>query len=122
MKRIELVFFDAGGGHRSATISLKLAAEQQKRPWDTQLLNLQELLDELDFVRRYTGIRIQEVYNSMLRSGWTLGSDYIIPILQAMIRLRHRSILRLLEKRWNETRPDMVISLVPHFNRPLDKP
>ncbi|MFY9529004.1 MAG: hypothetical protein WBC04_02590 [Candidatus Acidiferrales bacterium] len=119
MKRIELVFFDAGGGHRSAATSLKLVAEQQKRPWDMQLLNLQELLDELDFVRRYTGIRIQEVYNSMLRSGWTLGSAQIIPILQATIRLRHRGVVRLLERHWTETRPDMVISLVPHFNRSL---
>jgi hypothetical protein len=119
MKRIELVFFDAGGGHRSAATSLKLVAEEQKRPWDMQLLNLQDLLDQLDFVRRFTGIRIQEVYNSMLRSGWTLGSAQIIPILQAAIRLRHRGVVRLLEKHWNETRPDMVISLVPHFNRSL---
>lgn len=119
MERIELVFFDAGGGHRSAATSLKLISEKQARPWDMRLMNLQEHLDELDFVRRYFRIRMQDVYNSMLRSGMTLGAAQIIPVLQAVIRLRHTATVKLLEEYWREANPDMVVSLIPHFNREL---
>ena len=46
----------------------------RKRPWDMQMMNLQELLDEMDVFRKITGIRLQDIYNLMLRRGWTLGS------------------------------------------------
>ncbi len=90
MERIEFCFFDAGGGHRAAATALEMAIRNQQRPWDIQLTNLQELLDELDILKRYAGIRIQDYYNWMLRSGWTLGSKQLMNILQAAIRLRHR--------------------------------
>ena len=53
----------------------------------------------------------------MLRSGWTLGSPQLMKVLQLAIRMYHRPTVRLLEAHWKETRPDMVISFVPHFNR-----
>jgi UDP-N-acetylglucosamine:LPS N-acetylglucosamine transferase len=119
MVKIEAVFFDAGGGHRAAAMSLQMVAESQSRPWQIELLNLQVLLDALDVVKRVTGLRIQDVYNNMLRSGWTLGSPQLMRILQLVIRLYHRETVKLLEGHWRETQPDMVISLVPHFNRAL---
>ena len=39
-----------------------------------RMMNLQELLDEMDVFRKLTGIRLQDIYNLMLRRGWTLGS------------------------------------------------
>ena len=50
VKTLELVFFDAGGGHRSAANALCEVVRRQQRPpetaWDMQMMNLQELLDE----------------------------------------------------------------------------
>lgn len=119
MRKIEFIFFDAGGGHRSAAIALRLAIERQKRPWDVRLTNLQEVLDSLDIFRKLTGLRLQDVYNLMLKKGWTLGSPQLARVMQAMIRLYHPAELRLLEKHWQTARPDLVVSLVPHFNRAL---
>jgi Glycosyltransferase family 28 C-terminal domain len=119
MERIEFCFFDAGGGHRAAATALEMAARMQQRPWDVGLTNLQELLDTLDILKKYTGLRIQDFYNSMLRSGWTLGSEPLLRILQVAVRLYHRSTVRLLEAYWKEKQPDMVVSFVPHFNRAL---
>jgi 1,2-diacylglycerol 3-beta-galactosyltransferase len=120
-KRVEFGFFDAGGGHRAAATALEIAIESQQRPWDVDLINLQELLDPLDIVKRYAGIRIQDVYNSMLRSGWTLGSPQLLKVLQLVIRMYHRPTVRLLEAHWKETEPDMVVSFVPHFNRAISE-
>jgi UDP-N-acetylglucosamine:LPS N-acetylglucosamine transferase len=119
MERIEFCFFDAGGGHRAAATALEMSIRNQQRPWDIQLTNLQELLDDLDILKKYAGIRIQDYYNWMLRSGWTLGSKQLMNILQAAIRLRHRKTVCTLEAHWKETQPDMVVSFVPHFNRAL---
>jgi 1,2-diacylglycerol 3-beta-galactosyltransferase len=119
MKRIEFVFFDAGGGHRSAATALQLAIKSRQISWDVNLMNLQEELDKLDILRRLTGIRIQDAYNSMLRSGWTLGSAQILLVLQGTIWTHHKLLVKLLVKYWRSVSPDMVISFVPHFNRIL---
>ena len=119
MKRLDFIFFDAGGGHRSAATAVQTVAEQQERPWQVRLVNLQEVLDPIDIVRRLTGIRIQDTYNFMLRKGWTVGSAQMLKALHACIRLYDRPIVRVLEKTWRERQPDMVVSFVPHFNRAL---
>lgn len=119
MQRIEFGFFDAGGGHRAAATALELSIRAQKRPWEVRLTNLQELLDELDILKKYGGIRIQDFYNWMLRSGWTLGSTQLMRVLQFAIWTYHGPTVRLLERHWKETQPDMAVSFVPHFNRAL---
>jgi len=119
MPRIEFIYFDAGGGHRAAATALELAIRGQQRPWEVRLTNLQELLDMLDVLKKYAGIRIEDFYNWMLRSGWTLGSTYLMKVLQLVIRLYHGPMVRMLETHWKQTQADMVVSFVPHFNRAL---
>jgi 1,2-diacylglycerol 3-beta-galactosyltransferase len=119
MERIEFCFFDAGGGHRAAATALEMSIRAQGLPWDIRLTNLQELLDELDILKKFTGVRIQDCYNNMLRTGWTLGSTQLMKVLQLAIRRYHRTTVRLLERHWKETQPGMAVSFVPHFNRAL---
>ncbi|HKS83767.1 MAG TPA: glycosyltransferase [Candidatus Acidoferrales bacterium] len=119
MRRIEFVYFDAGGGHRAAATAMEMSVRSQNLPWDVHLLNFQELLDDLDILKKYAGIRIQDFYNLMLRRGWTLGSKQLMKVLQTAIRAWHRPVVRALEKYWRESQPDMVISFIPHFNRAL---
>src|SRR5690348_9080415 len=119
MQRIEFGFFDAGGGHRAAAAALKIAAQSQQHPWNVELMNIQEVLDELDILKKYAGIRIQDFYNKMLATGWTLGSEQLMRVLQQVIRLHHGKTVRLFEARWRETQPEMLVSFVPHFNRAL---
>lgn len=118
-RKITIVFFDAGGGHRSAAEALKSVLEARKPPWEVELLNLQEKLDALDIVRRATGVRIQDTYNLILRKGWTGLTPQLLPVLQAAIRLWHRATVRLLEKHWMKQPADVVLSVIPHFNRAL---
>ena len=114
-----MVFFDAGGGHRSAANALCEVVRQQNRDWDVQLMNLQELLDGMDVLRRFTGIRSQDIYNLSLRKGWTLGSTYVLPVMHAMIRMYHSEQVKVLRRYWSGKRPDMVVSVIPNFNRAL---
>jgi len=113
------MYFDAGGGHRSAANALSAVIEQQKRPWNIRLINLQEILDPLDIFRKYTGIRMQDVYNLLLKKGWTLGSPQMTVLMHGLIRLYHPSQVRLLKKFWEGGKPDLLVSLIPNFNRAL---
>jgi 1,2-diacylglycerol 3-beta-galactosyltransferase len=119
MQTIELVFFDAGGGHRSAANALCEVARREDRPWDMQMMNLQELLDEMDVFRKLTGIRLQDLYNLMLRRGWTLGSPELMKGMHGVIRLLHSKQVKLLANYWKGRRPDLVVSVIPNFNRAL---
>jgi len=119
MKTLELVFFDAGGGHRSAANALCEIARRERRPWEMRMMNLQDLLDEMDVFRKTTGIRMQDIYNLILRRGWTLGSTQMLPVMQGVIRLLHAKQVRMLEDYWRNRNPDMVVSVIPNFNRAL---
>src|SRR6516225_6480496 len=119
VKRLDFVFFDAGGGHRAAANALRSVIEKQQRPFEVRMVNLQELLDSIDVFRQITGRRLQDLYNLMLKRGWTLGSPQLTAGMHLVIRLFHRKQVRLLERIWREGRPDLVVSLVPNFNRAL---
>ena len=119
VRRLELVYFDAGGGHRAAANALREVMERERRPFLIQPMNLQELLDSMDVFRQLTGLRLQDVYNLMLKQGWTLGSAQLMMGMHLVIRLFHRKQVRLLEAHWRESRPDLVVSLVPNFNRAI---
>jgi hypothetical protein len=119
MKRVHILYHDAGGGHRNAAVALQAMIAQQKRPWQVELVQFQQLTDKLDVLRRLFGIRIQEQYNMLLQNGWTLGSVYLLRLLQATIRMFHRPMVNLLETYWREKPADLLISVIPHFNREI---
>ena len=119
LQQIDFMFFDAGGGHRAAATALKKVIETQGRPWDVRLIDLQDVLDELDIFRKLTGLRMEDIYNQILANGWTLGSTQLLPVMHAIIRFYHKAQVRVLTQYWLANRPDMVVSLVPNFNRAM---
>ena len=119
VKKLDFIFFDAGGGHRAAANALSQVMVQQGRPYEVRLVNLQEALDEIDVFRKLTGLRLQDLYNLMLKKGWTLGSPQLTSGMHLVIRLFHRQQVKVLEGLWRKNRPDMVVSLVPNLNRAL---
>jgi 1,2-diacylglycerol 3-beta-galactosyltransferase len=118
-KKLTFVYFDAGGGHRSAATALAEVIEREGRPWDITLLNLQELLDDLDPIKKVTGARVQDTYNAMLETGRTFGATYMLRAFHLLVRLYHRAVVAALQRHWEGTRPEMVVSLIPNFNRAI---
>jgi 1,2-diacylglycerol 3-beta-galactosyltransferase len=121
MKKIHVVFHDGGGGHRNAAVALQTIAAQQCRDWQVELVQFQDLTDRLDVLRKLTGIRIQQQYNLMLQNGWTLGSKYLLRVLQLTIRIFHGPMVRLLEEFWRAHPADLLVSVIPHFNREISE-
>ena len=121
MKRpkVTLVYIDSGGGHRAAATALAEIIRRQNRPWDVELVSIQDLLDSIDFIRKSTGIQMQDVYNIMLRRGWTTGTARMIPVMHALIRASHAAQVKVLEAYWRQQQTELVVSLIPHYNRAL---
>src|SRR5579863_6695061 len=118
MAKVDLVYVDAGGGHRASAEAL-CAALNEQRSWQVRLVNLQALLRPLDQFGRLTGLYVEDAYNLMLRKNWTWGARYGIPLLHFVIRCFHQDQVLLLSKYWTDDPPDLVVSMVSHFNRAL---
>ena len=116
---IDLVYFNAGGGHRAAATALETVIRSQERPWQVRLVNLKKVLDPKDVFRKTTGMDWEDVYNSRLARGWSVGLAQELKLLQAAIRVSRRSMANRLRRHWRRAPPDMVVSLIPNFNRPM---
>ena len=120
MTTIDLVYFDAGGGHRAAALALQDAIRQLGLPWTVRLVHLMQVLDPSRRVERLTGHGPERLYNWRLERGWTLGLASELRLLQGMIRAGHPWLLKTLSRHWaSGDPPDLVVSLVPNFNRAL---
>ena len=113
---IELVFFDAGGGHRNAMRALLAVIAQSHPHWRVQPVNLQERLQAVDPVFITTRVSSENVYNAAIARGWTWRSRPFLRAMQKAIRLQSPMLKRELALHWRRARPDMVVSLVPNFN------
>jgi len=111
----ELFFFDAGGGHRSAAMALKAVIADRFPRWRVDLVNLQEVLQAFDPVRKLTGFQSQDVYNSLLKRGWTF-RPFWLHRSQQVIRLCASPMESLLQEHWQDSCSDLVVSLIPNFN------
>lgn len=119
MARIEIVYFNAGGGHQAAARALIAAIGQRHPHWRVNTVNLFDLLDPAHRFHRFTGMAPEDLYNLRLRRGWTLGLAQELRLLQASIRAARPLLVRRLAPYWQRTRPDLVVSVIPNFNRPL---
>jgi len=119
MKHIDLVYFNYGGGHRAAALALQGVIRTTRPDWRVRLVDLVEVLDPKGAFRKLTGLAPEDLYNKRLARGWTLGLTQELKLVQGLIRLGHTTLVRRLAQHWLASEPDLVVSLVPNFNRAL---
>jgi hypothetical protein len=119
-RKVDLIFFDAGGGHRASATALQSMLAQDRRAWKVRMVNLREVLEPIDVVRKIARVRVEDAYNSLLlRHGMTLGTGAMLRGIQMLIRQMHRPSAALLARFWKGAPPDLVVSLIPNFNRAI---
>ncbi|HKV54915.1 MAG TPA: glycosyltransferase [Candidatus Binataceae bacterium] len=82
------------------------------------MINLRDLLEPADFVHRLSGVRIENIYNTMLKYNLTVSVAAMLPLMHLLIRQRHAALVRALARYWQQP-SDLVVSLIPHFNRAI---
>ncbi len=100
-RKVDLIFFDAGGGHRASAAALQSMLEQDRRAWRVRMVNLREVLEPIDIIRKVARVRVEDAYNSLLlRHGMTLGTGAMLRGIQLLIRQLHRPSTALLARFW----------------------
>lgn len=116
---IVIFYMDAGGGHRAAARALAAAADERGLPFPVRLVSLQDVLEPLDFVKRWTGLSSEETYNGLIRRGHTRFLPQMLHVLHAVIRARHRAFVGAVARALAASRPAAVVSVLPNFNAVL---
>jgi 1,2-diacylglycerol 3-beta-galactosyltransferase len=119
MTTLDLVYFNAGGGHRAAAEALQTVLADTHPHWQVRRTDLFQVLDPQGQFRRLTGFAPEAYYNKRLATGFTLGLAQELKLLQAMIRWAHAPMVQRLRRHWADAPPDAVVSLVPNFNRAI---
>lgn len=119
MPDIDVIYFNAGGGHRAAARALEALNAQQRLGWSLRCINLFEILDPQRQFKRLAGIEPEDLYNLRLKKGWTAGLAQELKLFQATIRLAHPLLVERLQQHWLASEPDLVLSLIPNFNLAL---
>lgn len=116
--KIEIIYFNAGGGHRAAAKALEQALMAHSQV-EVQLTNLFDIIDVKQLFKKITRYQHEDIYNKVLASGWTIGLGPQLKVLQAIIKTQRASLVKKLCRHWNETAPDLVVSVIPNFNRAI---
>ena len=117
-KNVDLIYITAGGGHKASAEALKASIEMSY-DWNIRLIDLREILEPVDWVKKYTGISIENFYNRYIESGMTYGSTAMLRILQFFIRQMDNSLFITISNYFMNRNSDLVVSLIPNFNIPL---
>lgn len=120
-RKAEFFYVEAGGGHKSAATALKAVMDARQSEWDITLTNLNHVLGPTDVFKAVTGRGLEDWYNWMLKEGWTLGAAPAMRPMHLLIWLLGGKLTRLLEAHFHARQPELVVSLIPHFNRYLHR-
>jgi len=114
----ELIYFIAAEGHRAAAAALE-GVIKRDYGWEVVLTNLFDIIDAKHLFKKMTGKNHEDVYNKVLASGFTIGLGPQLKVLQLLINASRDSFAEKLREHWSTTQPDLVVSLIPNFNRPI---
>ncbi|MEH2042829.1 MGDG synthase family glycosyltransferase [Nostoc sp.] len=111
MKKVYLMIYDLGAGHRSTANALQKVIEKRQLPWEIHIV---------DAFKEIIGTTAPHyVYNQLiLKKDWAkiINHPFLVPSFKLQIRLSHFAWLRRFKRYWQQHQPDMVVSLLPYIN------
>lgn len=118
MKKVIILYTNAGSGHKAAALALQETITKAT-DWEVQLVNpLTEWCSEYDLVRKFTSSSADDFYNknvSIKRQPlFSLLAISVLFFLNLVVNKR-KIINRFIEK-WAYYKPDLVISVTPFIN------
>jgi 1,2-diacylglycerol 3-beta-galactosyltransferase len=117
------VVLRGGGGHYSTYKALSSTIEQQYPAWeidvtfaDTLGERLAQQNQSLDIYKLF-GTTSDDFYDWILQHNWTWAYLLLIRLNKLLIRLNFAAGVKLLASDWRKQSPDLIVSVVPFFNR-----
>ncbi|AUB35342.1 1,2-diacylglycerol 3-beta-galactosyltransferase [Nostoc flagelliforme CCNUN1] len=111
MKKVYLMIYDLGAGHRSTANALQKVIEKRQLPWEIHIV---------DAFKEIIGTTAPHyVYNQLiLKKDWAkiINDPFLVPSFKLQIRLSRFAWLGRFKRYWQQHQPDMVVSLLPYIN------
>lgn len=117
-KKIDIIYFDAGSGHRSAAVGLQSALSNLRENWQIRTVNV---VDVFDYHKRFGRI----VRAGIDYFNWQLQRDRVFD-LKGLINLSllfHDLLsprdIEQIARFWSDSPPDAIASVTPMYNPAL---
>lgn len=115
MKKLDIVYFDAGSGHRSAAFGLAAALRQMCPDWQVRTVNI---VDVFAPNKRFHGI-VQagiDYFNWCMKRELLFDLRGLINLSLLFHDLVRRDAIEQIATFWADNPPDTVISVTPMYN------
>jgi 1,2-diacylglycerol 3-beta-galactosyltransferase len=124
---INVIVGQGGGGHYATYHAIRAVAEQQHLPWHFQVTDMDEIITNLTRQNKIEnayerfGFSGHDLYNLMQKSGWTWLWPLKMWLNKFLVKLNHDVGVKIFEEYWREQQPDLVLSLMPLYNKGLSE-
>ena len=122
---IDVLVLRGGGGHYATYNALRAIAEQQKLPWELNVIYADAIAESargqnktLD-LSKLLGTISDKFYDYIQKNGWGWIHLLTIHLHKLIIKLKHNLDVNLLEENWRRQQPDLVVSVVPFHDKAL---
>jgi 1,2-diacylglycerol 3-beta-galactosyltransferase len=113
-----------GGGHYATYNALRSIIEQQQRPWELIPIPTESIAKRLVEQNKssldiyaFFGTNWTEFYDQILKNGWTWLFPLQNKLNKLLLKLNYAAGVSILEQEWRNQQPDLVLSLIPAFNK-----
>ncbi|MEL6605399.1 MAG: glycosyltransferase [Cyanobacteria bacterium J06614_10] len=123
--RVSVVTGQGGGGHYATYDAVCAIAQQKSLPWEFQVTDMDDIITELsragEVKNAYEmfGISGHDLYNLMVKGGWTWLWPLKMRLNKLLVRLNHQIGIETFTKHWQQQQPDIVVSVMPLYNKGL---
>lgn len=124
---INVITGQGGGGHYATYHAIRAVAEQQQLPWHFQVTDMDEIIADLAQKNQVKnayemlGFSGHDLYNLMQKSGWTWLWPLKMRLNKFLVKLNYDVGVKIFEKYWQQQQPDLVISVMPLYNKGLSQ-
>lgn len=122
---INVITGQGGGGHYATYYAIRAIAEQKQLPWQFQVTDMDDIITELSQQNKVKnaydmfGFSAHDLYNSMVKSGWTWLWPLLMRLNKLLVKLNYKMGVSLFEQHWRQQQPDLVVSVMPLFNKAI---
>ena len=124
-KKVNIITGQGGGGHYATYHAIRAIAEERQLPWEFQITDMDDIITDLTQQNQIQnayemfGFSGHDLYNLMLKSGWTWLWPLKMRLNKFLVKLNYEFGLQFFESHWRKQQPDIVVSLMPLYNKGL---